>query len=83
MISNYIERLGGSEAQLSRLAILILLHLDDIVLISDFSDGVQTHENALKSFYTQKDLSVNLHKNEVMMFDTTQAWVTRSEPEFF
>ena len=30
-----------------------------------------------------KVLSVNLDKTEVMMFNTTQAWVTRLEPEFF
>ena len=30
-----------------------------------------------------KVLSVNLDKTEVMMFNTTQEWVIRSEPEFF
>ena len=30
-----------------------------------------------------KDLLINLDKTKVMVFNTTQAWVTRSEPEFF
>ena len=30
-----------------------------------------------------KGLSVNIDKTKVMVFNTTQAWVTKSEPEFF
>ena len=30
-----------------------------------------------------KNLSINIDKTKVMVFNTTQAWVTRSKPEFF
>ena len=33
--------------------------------------------------FENKGLSINMDKTEVMVFNTTQAWVTRSEPEFF
>ena len=82
-ISEYIERWGGSGAGLAGAIIPILLYADDIVLISDSLEGLQRHLNALKSFCTDKDSSVNLNKIKVMIFNTTQAWVTRAEPEFF
>ncbi len=82
-ISEYIERWGGSGAGLAGVTIPILLYADDIVLISDSPEGLQRHLNALKLFCTDKDLSVNLNKTKVMVFNTTQAWVTRAEPEFF
>ena len=83
MSSNHIERFGGPEACLLRLAILILLHLNDIVWISDFSDGVQRHQNALKSFCIDKDLAISLYKTEVITFNNTQALVMRSKPQLF
>ena len=39
-ISNYIEKLGCFQAWLARVAILILLYLNDIVLISDTLGGL-------------------------------------------
>ena len=60
-----------------------ILYADDIVLISDSLTGLQRHLNALKVFCTDKGLSINMDKTKVIMFSTTQAWVTRSEPEFF
>mgnify|MGYP002775687812 CR=1 FL=1 len=40
-ISHYIERFGGSGACLAGIAIQILLYADDIVLISDSTEGLQ------------------------------------------
>ena len=82
-VSYYIKRFGGLGAHLAGIAIQILLYADDIVLISDTSEGLQRHLNALKLFCTYKGLSINMDKTKVMVFNTTQAWVTRSEPEFF
>ena len=82
-VSHYIERFGGSGARLASIAIQILLYADDIVLISDSPEGLQRHLNALKLFCTDKGLSINMDKTKVMVFNTTQAWVTRSELEFF
>ena len=79
-ISEYIERWGGSGAGLVGVTIPILLYADDIVLISDSPEGLQRHLNALKLFCTDKDFSINLNKTKVMVFNTTQAWVTRVEP---
>ena len=81
-VSHYIERFGGSGARLASIAIQILLYVDDVVLISDSPEGLQRHLNALKLFCTDKGLSINMDKTKVMVFNTTQAWVTRSEPEF-
>ena len=78
--SHYIERLGGSGACLVDIAIQILLYADDIVLISNSPEGLQRHLNALKLFCTDKGLLINM---QVMVFNTTQAWVTTSESEFF
>ena len=82
-VSQYIERFGGSRAHLAGIAIQILLYADDIVLISDSPEGLQRHLNSLKLFCTDKGLSISMNKTKVMVFNTTQAWVIRSEPEFF
>ena len=80
-VSHYIQRFRGS-ARLAGIAIQMLLYVN-IVLISDIPEGLQRHLNALKVFCTNKGLLVNKDKTKVMVFNTTQAWVTRSEPEFF
>ena len=73
----YIDRFGGSGACLAGITIQILLYVDDIVMISDESPkGLQRHLNALKLFVADKGLSINMD----MLFNTTQPWVTRSEP---
>ena len=53
-VSHYIERFGGSGARLASIAIQILLYADDIVLISDFPEGLQRHLNALNYFVRTK-----------------------------
>ena len=70
-------------ACLAAIAIQILLYVHDIVLISDSPEGQQRHLNALKLFCTDKGLSINMDKTKVMVFNTNQTWVTRSEPEVF
>ena len=82
-VSHYIDRFGGSGARLAGIAIQIFLYADDIVLIFDSPEELQRHLNALKLLCMDKDLSINMDKTKAMVFNTTQAWVTRSEPEFF
>ena len=82
-VSHYIERLGSLGACLAGIAIQILLYGDNIVLISDSLKELQRHLNALKVLSTDKGLSINMDKIKVMVFNTTQAWLTRSEPDFF
>lgn len=52
----------------------ILLYVDDIVLILD-----SRHLEALQHFFLDMDLTMNL---KVMVFNTSQAWITRSEHHF-
>ena len=82
-IFNYIERLDGSRAYLTGVAMSISLYSNDIVLISEDPEGLESHLNALKSFCIEKSLLVDLDKPEVIVFYTSQAWVTRSEQLFF
>ena len=83
-LSHYIERIGGSGACLTGIAMQILLYVDDIVLISDSLEEPQRHLNAGKVFCTDKGLLINMDKTKVMVFfNTTQGWVTRSESELF
>ena len=81
-ISDYMDRSGGPGASLAGVLIPILMYADDIVLISDSPEGLQCHLDALQSFCADKDLIVNLGKNKVMVFNTTQVWVTRKEHQF-
>ena len=53
------------------------------MLISDSPEELQKCLNALKSFCIDKDLSVNLEKMKVMVLNTNQMWITRSELEVF
>ena len=75
--------MGGSETCLASVAKPILLYANDIVCIFDFLEGLQRHLSVLKPFLIEKDLLVNFDENELMAFNNTQAWVTRSELEFF
>ena len=61
----------------------ILIYADDIFLITIYLPKVQRHPNALKSSCIDTSLSVNLDKAEVMMLNTTQVSIRRSEPEYF
>ena len=58
------------------MAIPILLY--DIMLISDYQDL-----HALISFCTDKDLSLKADKTKVMLFNITEPWEMKSEPDFF
>ena len=43
---------------------------------------LQQHLHALYSFCADKDLSINVGKTRIMMFNTTQDWITRSQQQF-
>ena len=60
-----------------RIAIQKLQYAHDIVLISDSLEELQRHLNAIKLFCMDKGLSINMDKTKVMVFNTSQAWVTR------
>ena len=64
-------------------SIQILLYANDIVLIFYSLEGLQRHLDALIVFCTDKGLSINMDNTKVMVFNTTQAWVTISKPKFF
>ena len=51
------------------------------MLVFDSPEALQRHLNAVKVFCMDKGLSVNIDQTNVMVFNTTQAWVARSEPE--
>ena len=50
-----------------------MLYADDIVLISESPEGLQSHLRALDDFCAQRGLSVNLGKTKVMIFHTSSA----------
>jgi len=82
-ISEFVDRMGGPGAPLAGILIPLLLYADDIVLISDSAEGLQRHLDALQDFCLQRDLTVNLGKTKVMVFNTSHAWLkSRSAPSF-
>ena len=72
-ISDYILRVGGEGGTLAGTPVHIMLYADDIVLISESSEGLQSHLTALDDFCTQRGLTVNLGKTKVMIFHTSSA----------
>ena len=70
-MSDYIDKQGDRDAQLTRTWTPLLLYADDIVLIFDSSMGKQQQLDTLHSFAEDGELSVNLGKTKVMMFNTT------------
>ena len=74
-ISEFVERIGGPGAPLASILIPLLLYTDDIVLISDSAEGLQRHLDALQEFCLQRDLTVNLGKTKVMVFNASQSWL--------
>ncbi|MCO5582853.1 hypothetical protein L7F22_036754 [Adiantum nelumboides] len=60
----------------------LLLYADDIVLISDFREGIQHHLDALHRFAHDSGLSNNLGKTKVMVFNTTPQCIKGSAPTF-
>ncbi|MCO5606114.1 hypothetical protein L7F22_060301 [Adiantum nelumboides] len=78
----YVDTYGDAGSSLARVMIPLLLYADDVVLISDFPEGLQRQLDALQRFCADRDLTLNLGKTKVMVFNTTQAWVTRAEHQF-
>lgn len=75
-ISNYIDRGGCRGASLANTWITLLLYADDIVLIVHSPQGLQQHLDALHAYAGDRDLTVNLGKTEVTIFNTTTQRVT-------
>ena len=46
------------------------------MLISNSPQGLQSHLNTLKVFCRDRGLFVNMGKTKVVVFNSTQAWVT-------
>ena len=51
----------------------IMLYVDDIVLISESPEGLQSHLSALDEFCVHRGLTVNLGKTKVMIFHTSRS----------
>ncbi|MCO5589452.1 hypothetical protein L7F22_043419 [Adiantum nelumboides] len=81
-LSKYVDTYGDAGSSLVGVMIPLLLYADDVVLISDSPEGLQRQLDALQRFCADRDLTVNLGKTKVMVFNTTQAWVTRAEHQF-
>ncbi|MCO5592395.1 hypothetical protein L7F22_046398 [Adiantum nelumboides] len=81
-LSEYVDTYGDTGSTLARVMIPLLLYADDVVLISHSPEGLQRQLDALQRFCADRDLTLNLGKTKVMMFNTTHAWVTRAEHQF-
>ena len=80
-ITSFIDRFGGKGSPIASLMIQILLYANDIVLLSSSTEGVQQHLDALEEFCLDRDLSVNLGKTKIMVFNTSPAALLRlSQP---
>ena len=51
----------------------LLLYADDLVLMSESASGLQKQLDALASFCEQRQLTVNLSKTKVVIFETQQS----------
>ena len=60
---NAIEGMG---VNINRVKISVLMYADDLVLLSQTKDGVQRGINALYSFCTENNLTVNTSKSKLM-----------------
>ena len=70
-LSEYIDGIGGPGGSLVGVLIPLLLYADDVVLIVDSLEGLQRHLDALQAFCEDRDLTVNLGKTKVMVFNAT------------
>ncbi len=55
---------------LLRVMVLLLLYADDLILMSERASGLQKQLDALASFCEQRQLTVNLSKTKVVVFET-------------
>ena len=53
----------------------LLLYADDLTLMSESASGLQKQLDALASFCEQRQLTVNLSKTKVVVFETQQSAV--------
>ena len=76
-IVDFIIRKGGSGVELGGTQVHILLYADNIVLLSESEQGLQSHLNALDDFCAQRGLVVNLGKTKVLIFHTSAQFRTK------
>ncbi|MCO5579089.1 hypothetical protein L7F22_032941 [Adiantum nelumboides] len=81
-LSEYVDTYGAAGSSLTGVMIPLLLYADDVVFISDSPEGLQRQSAALQRFCANRDLTVNLGKTKVMVFNTTQEWVTQAKHQF-
>ena len=51
----------------------LLLYADDLILMSESASGLQKQLDALASFCEQRQLTVNLSKTKVVVFEARQS----------
>ncbi|MCO5579302.1 hypothetical protein L7F22_033156 [Adiantum nelumboides] len=78
-LSEYVDTYGDARSSLAGVLVPLLLCADNVVLISDSPEGLQRQLDALQRFCADRDLTMNLGKTKIMVFNTTHAWVTRAE----
>ena len=61
-VANFIIRGGGGGIYISGTPMHIMSYADDIILVSESQEGLQSHLQALDDFCTQRGLTVNLGK---------------------
>ena len=55
--------------------VLLLLYADDLILMSERASGLQKQLDVIASFCEQRQLTVNLSKTKVVVFETQQSAV--------
>ncbi|MCO5573024.1 hypothetical protein L7F22_026788 [Adiantum nelumboides] len=70
-LSKYVDTYGDAGYSLVGVMILLLLYADDVVLILDSPKALQRKLDALQRFCVDRNLTVNLGKTKVMVFNTT------------
>ncbi|MCO5612736.1 hypothetical protein L7F22_067005 [Adiantum nelumboides] len=77
-MEDYIRQSGGASADLSGTQVHIMLYADDIILLVESQENLQLHIQALRSFCTQRGVTVNLGKTKVLIFHTSATVRRRS-----
>ena len=81
-VSNYITRLGGS-GPCSATVLYWYYNMFWTCINLQISKWTKRTSKCFKITCIDGDFFIDLDKTKVMLFNTTQAWVTRSKQEFF
>jgi len=68
-----LETADIDAATLMGVMVPLLLYADDLILMSESASGLQKQLDALASFCEQRQLTVNLSKTKVVVFETQQS----------